>query len=369
MAGAFTKDSRIFTLPKDADKGTAYVCPDPECGKQVVLCKGAVVKPYFRHNRIDTCGYFAGPNESQTHLQAKLLLQHIFAKRNIQWTRTCSDCNVQEDSVIERTEGDRMDIEKRFEWNGLKIADLALVSCPPTEREITCIIEVCHTHATLETDRPEPWIEVNAKTILESSIDSLDKLRCIRRYTCWNCKNQHIVNRAEKLSEGLTKSADKHCYLVELQENSDNIDLFIRYRLGQRVFMNKEGVFSLDCKITDECGEECNKECGKSCRGCYYLDDDEDDYNGDCPENAKMLNLFNDVWDVYNMKAIIRSWKSCVTAAFLHKSSNIDFSGIRSLEECPGYVNCEKWTGTFADEIIRGLIQHVVGFHLIAKLH
>ena len=49
-----------------------YVCP--ECNEELILCKGNIRIPYFRHKVEATCNYTNHVSESQIHKDAKILL-------------------------------------------------------------------------------------------------------------------------------------------------------------------------------------------------------------------------------------------------------------------------------------------------------
>jgi len=73
--GAINKNTREYIFYKMANKKDEYICPD--CNKEIILCKGEIRVPYFRH-KIDTinpCNYYDKPNESQIHKDAKMLIK------------------------------------------------------------------------------------------------------------------------------------------------------------------------------------------------------------------------------------------------------------------------------------------------------
>jgi hypothetical protein len=43
----YAKDGKNFVVPNIANKHTRYTCP--ECGEEVLLASGSIVRPYFRH--------------------------------------------------------------------------------------------------------------------------------------------------------------------------------------------------------------------------------------------------------------------------------------------------------------------------------
>lgn len=68
--------------------------------------------------------------------------------------------------------------EYRFEYKGPKVADVALIRSNGS----MIVFEICHTHRTADADRPEPWFELDARSI-EDNTDVV----CIRKAVCEEC--------------------------------------------------------------------------------------------------------------------------------------------------------------------------------------
>lgn len=187
--GAIDKNTNEYRYPKIANKKDKYVCPD--CDKDVILVKGNILRPHFRHKTSkNPCKYYDNPGESQIHKDAKLFLKQLLEnKTSIQFIRNCSSCkrcDVKDVTLPEQTENSTVVLEHRFIYNGnTKIADVAHI-CGDN---ILAIYEICHTHKILSEDRPEPWVEIDAKSLLSSvNNSSLDLIiPCKRDAVCRFC--------------------------------------------------------------------------------------------------------------------------------------------------------------------------------------
>jgi len=200
--GAINKNTNSFIVPSNACKQDMYMCID--CKKDVKFCKGTIRKPYFAHKKEnDNCCFYNNPSESQIHENAKLVLKYILENKiPLIIDTTCMECKQDYQTIIpEIEESSSILLEHRFEYNGLKIADVAYVE----NNEIICIFEVYNTHATQEENRPEPWFELDAKHIINTFYDSdlsLIRLTCIRSKLCDECLDaQAVLNN--KLKNGI----------------------------------------------------------------------------------------------------------------------------------------------------------------------
>jgi hypothetical protein len=185
--GAINKKTNEYCYPKIANKQEKYVCPD--CNKDVMLVKGEILRPHFRHKTSkDPCKYYNNPGESQIHKDAKLLLKNLLEKEiPIRFYQNCLSCKRYKTFTLpKQTEKSTIVLEHRFVYNGnTKIADVAHI-CGDN---ILAIYEICHTHKTLNEDRPEPWVEIDAKSLLLSVNTSSEELiiQCKRQITCRYC--------------------------------------------------------------------------------------------------------------------------------------------------------------------------------------
>jgi uncharacterized protein YkuJ len=210
--GAINKLTGEYVYPKIANKKDKYICP--ECNKDLILCQGEKIVHHFRHkvDSVNPCHHFSKPTESQQHKEGKWLLKFLFeSKTPITVYRICCCCKKNEEYEIpEMTEGSVIQLEHRFEYNGPKIADVAYLD----NGEFVGIFEICNTHKTRSEDRPEPWFEIDAETLIKMANDNtLTSLQipCIRCEKCDEC--------IEKENANLKNS---------------NIEKYVRMKLGQK---------------------------------------------------------------------------------------------------------------------------------------
>jgi uncharacterized protein YkuJ len=194
--GAINKHTREYVYPKIANKKDEYVCP--ECNKDLILCQGDIRVHHFRHkvDTINPCNHYSHPTESQIHKDAKMLLKSLLeSKIPIKCVRKCVSCNSnQQFEIPELTETSKIQIEYRFEYNGLKIADVAYID----NGEIVCIFEICNTHKTNSENRPEPWFEIDAETLIKiANIETLTNLQIIPCIRTENCNKCSVCKRCE----------------------------------------------------------------------------------------------------------------------------------------------------------------------------
>jgi phage/plasmid-associated DNA primase len=185
--GAINKYNNKYTRPSDANKNDNFLCI--ECAKDVIIKKGNIRIHHFAHSKEDSkCNFYNKPNETEIHKTAKLILKYII-ENNISLTiyNKCTYCNYKNEYIIPQLkENYSIHIEYRFEYNGIKIADIAYTK----NNEILYIFEICNTHRTLTENRPEPWFELDARELIDSFNNSeLQKiyLHCIRNKNCQNC--------------------------------------------------------------------------------------------------------------------------------------------------------------------------------------
>jgi len=115
----------------------------------------------------------------KTLLERKIIISFI---------RNCYCCKKNEEFEIpEINETSDIELEYRFEFNGSnKSADVAYID----DGELLCIFEICNTHKTCSENRPEPWFEINAETLINIAnninLTSL-QIPCIRCEKCEKC--------------------------------------------------------------------------------------------------------------------------------------------------------------------------------------
>jgi hypothetical protein len=217
--GAINKTTGEYVYPKIANKKDKYVCL--ECNKDVIFCNGEIRVCYFRHKfDINPCSYFDKPNETQIHKNGELLMQKILEnKTQVTFSRCCNRCKKNDEYEIpEMGENSVIKLEYRFEYNGPKIADVAYLD----NGEIVAPIEIYNTHKTRSEDRPEPWFEVDAETLIKMANDnSLTCLNipCIRNETCDECIEENktiaIAKELEEKARALAKEREEKARALE----------------------------------------------------------------------------------------------------------------------------------------------------------
>ena len=216
--GAINKLTSEYVYPKIANKKDEYICP--ECNKDLILCQGEIRVHYFRHkvDSVNPCNHYSNPTETQIHKDAKMLMKTLLERKIIiSFIRNCCCCEKNEEFEIpEISETSAIELEYRFEFNGSnKSADVAYID----NNEILCIFEICNTHKTCSENRPEPWFEINAETLINIANDiNLTSLQipCIRCEKCEKCVEIENAN---------------------LKVN--NIEKYVRVKLGQKYFQHR----------------------------------------------------------------------------------------------------------------------------------
>ncbi len=198
--GAINKLTGEYVYPRMANKKDNYICP--ECNKDLILCQGKIRVHHYRHtaDNVNPCNRYSSPSESQIHKDAKLLLKSLLERKvAISFIRNCCCCKKDEKSDIpEITETSSIEVEYRFEYNGVKIADVAYID----NNEILCIFEICNTHKTCSENRPNDieWFEIDAETLIKMANDptvSSLQIPCMRCEKCDECieKGKNINHR------------------------------------------------------------------------------------------------------------------------------------------------------------------------------
>jgi uncharacterized protein YkuJ len=209
--GAINKHTGEYIYPKIANKKDSYICPD--CNKDLTLCQGKIRTHHFRHkvDSVNPCNHYDHPSESQIHKDAKTLLKTLLDKKiPISFNRKCDSCeNIEVFEIPETTETSTIQLEHRFEYNGPKIADVAYID----NNELVCIFEICNTHRTCAENRPEPWFEIDAKTLIVLVNDNTStklQIPCIRSENCEECV-EHYKTHTRSIIFGV--NPDKFIYL------------------------------------------------------------------------------------------------------------------------------------------------------------
>ncbi len=315
--GAINKTTGCYVYPRIANKKDKHFCPD--CDKELVLCQGTKRVHHFRHkvDSINQCNRYNNPTESQIHKDAKMLLKHLLENKiQLYFERTCEKCNKKDTYELEEiSKGSKILLEHRFEYNGLKIADVAYL-----ENSIMyCIFEICNTHKTCDEHRPEPWFEINANTLINIANDNKSSsiiipcMRCIKCDECNEIENSNLIE--------------------------NDVEKYVRIKLGQTIFPTPE--YPKGCKnekpnnlYHDDdvfCGfskySDCN-ECGDCNYGKWYFDFwkktghlrfDFDARDENIEHNKQIIELFYENFN--NYKIVIHSHKGGLFAYVINKNN------------------------------------------------
>ena len=211
--GAINKNTNEYVYLAIANKEDKYKCPD--CDEDLIFVRGKIYRPHFRHKINSVCKYYDHPNESQLHKDAKLLLKKLLDTRKcIIMNKECSMCDDFVKTKLNYSDDMIVELEYGFDFNGQKYADVACTQ----DNKLVYIFEICHTHATDEQDRPEPWFEINAYDLVTqinkmnvsdsdsrsaqiepaqaplSEVSNTINIRCTRNYKCNYCTTRCLTN-------------------------------------------------------------------------------------------------------------------------------------------------------------------------------
>jgi len=196
--GAIDTETKEYVFPRFASKHRKYCCPDEHCLRNILLCKGTKIPPYFRHKQEETpCNYYNHSSESSYHKEGKLLIKQLLEKKLLTTVyRKCNSCEkLDEFDIPEISESSSVVIEYRFNHkNSSKSADVAYID----NGELLCIFEICYKNKTKEEDRPEPWFEMEAVKVINDINNNNIVFNCIRYFKCDNCiEKERIIEEIE----------------------------------------------------------------------------------------------------------------------------------------------------------------------------
>lgn len=196
---ALDKRTGKFITPRLAERyddngaKNTFSCVDPSCNGDLKLRKCGARIDHFAHITVGGCSKYsrAVRLESEEHLEAKRQLKMVFENGfNISIKRTCPYNNKCSKTIVIPPISDSVtiDIEYHFNFNGgSKYADVVYLD----NGAIKYIFEIYNTSETHEYNRPDPWFEIDAKSLLNIVEDvKPDKnliFFCIRRVNCSKC--------------------------------------------------------------------------------------------------------------------------------------------------------------------------------------
>ena len=233
--GAINKTTNKYEYPKIANKINKYKCPF--CEKNVIFRNGKIKQPHFAHYKSNNhCSYYEKPNETQIHKDAKLLMKTLLDNKNkILFYRECYECLLEENTIFEYkiTDNDYnkntiASMEYRFNYNNSnRSADVVLVE----NKNIKYIFEICYKNKTKEENRPEPWFEIKAETLINETNSGKNineegeiEIECIRHYKCDYCKEiiEYERNRQihflEKLQIREKEQKQEKCEMLSMSK-------------------------------------------------------------------------------------------------------------------------------------------------------
>lgn len=296
--GAINKLNEEYENVCNATKENSYKCP--ECESDVILRKGTKNRIHFAHKKESDCKYCEHPSESEIHKEGKRVIKMLLEKNELNICKECQECGEKEFVKIpEYAKEKTVKLEHSFNYdiyneeineNGvLRIADVAYLN---SNKEIIWICEILNTHKTKEEDRPEPWNEIEAKELLKKVKKGGTEIKCSREYICEKCYEKRY-----KLMDKLS--------LKELL-NSEYLEWFIRYKLGQRNFKKY---------ITEHL------------RICFDASSKEEITN-----NENIMKIFEKYYG--SKKVIIETTKGCVEVKLITKEEIIteNLSGCGTVE-------------------------------------
>ena len=270
--GARNKLTGEYVYPKIAKKKVLYICP--ECNRDLTLCQGEIRVYHFRHkfDNINSCIHYNKPTETQIHKDAKLLMKTLLERKiKISFIRNCCSCKKNEEyKISEINNTSVIKLEYRFEFNGTKIADIAWIN----DSKLYCIFEIYNTHKTLNENRPEPWFEIDAETLIKIANDNsltLLQIPCIRKKTiCNKCiENNNKKQAIQIISSYIRQNIYKQRYIIQLENNNKKqaiqiISSYIRQNIYKQRYVIQREKFELKKKEYEIYSKELKKkECEK----------------------------------------------------------------------------------------------------------
>ena len=285
--GAINKQTGEYVYPKIANKKDEYICP--ECNKDLILCQGEIRVHHFRHkvDNVNPCHHYSNPTESQIHKEAQILLKNVLERKiPLELSRSCVSCRKNDEwEIPEMTEGSVIELEHRFEFNGLKIADVAYID----NNEIFCVFEIYNTHKTSSEKRKEPWFEIDALSLIQKANDielSSLQLSCIRCEKCEDCIEECL--KKDKINQILQEIKNLNEILGSITSwGASNSEKNKKSKIRSRIKILQENLESLSSKepkltitkeekITKLKEELKNIGSARSCRSNIDSDDDAD---------------------------------------------------------------------------------------------
>ena len=223
-SGVLDKKTNDYVNIHQAKRKIFYSCLD--CKSDVILRAGLKNKKHFaHHNSNSNCTFYENhgnyPGESKMHKDAKYRIESIINKnKTLKINKECNECCEIKTTLIKNTGNIKAVQEYKFVFNNSnKSADVAILK----NNKLDSIIEIFHTHATNEQDRPEPWFELSAFDVLEKTETEKEnyELKCSRMFICKSCiEDQEEILRLNAIreKESYEYQQKKHLRYLALQK-------------------------------------------------------------------------------------------------------------------------------------------------------
>ena len=258
----------LFITPENVLPDFDLICPK---------CKTPVLKRfrsdtnihYYKHEKLPInletgrfCDYYNSEinfkkdksqnNEekklSKIHSEAiELIYSHLNNKNDIIVEKICDFnydcCEIKETKIIKLDEGDNIKKEHHFKWNGNNyFADLAILG---KNKDIKIIIEVCHTHKTDESKRPDCiyWCELRSFQIIRNlsycKTNKDNNFVCLRKLKCNTCIDENKKKQTE--DDEIYQELQRILEIAQIEENEEYIKkLKIEEKLKKQQNLIKE---------------------------------------------------------------------------------------------------------------------------------
>ena len=236
--GAVDTETGNHIYPAVGQKGRNYKCP--ECEKPVIFKHGTIKAKHFAHKANSNCTFYENPGETIIHREAKKQIAALLNNRgDLTFERKCLTCPQMKEYKLSElyTETSQGKEEHRFDYNNSKCsADVALVD----NDNILLIVEILHTHKTDEEKRPEPWVEVNAKDVINqiNETGSITHINCMRQRTiCESCvkkaleREQKALEREQKEKE-IKEEYQKIQRKIQKEREADDLEKINKSKLA-----------------------------------------------------------------------------------------------------------------------------------------
>lgn len=274
---AFDDRTGKFVTPMFAKKyddngvKNTFSCVDPSCNGRLKLRNCVDRVDHFAHVNSGDCSKYSRTirQESEDHLEAKRQLKMVFENGfNISIKRTCPYNNQCSEIIVIPPISNTASIEIEYHFNfngGSKYADVVYLD----GGGIKYIFEIYNTSETHEYNRPDPWFEIDAKSLLNiiQDVESDKNLLffCLRKINCNRCitsklnselgrcfenKKRDCFYKAEKIRLQLIADEKAQQILIEMIESQKILNAKLEKEKLERVAKNESDKAKLNnCRM------------------------------------------------------------------------------------------------------------------------